>query len=302
MITIISRIFRYGLKNFWRNGWLTTVTIVIMTMALLVFFGLIVFNVVTDQAIASIQDKIDISVYFKTNTSEDQILNIKKSVESLSEVKVVDYISSDKALEVFKAAHKDDATISQAVSELSENPLESSLTIKANNPSQYASIAGYLESPNLKRFISSVSYAKNQVVINRLNVILKNINRMGLGMTVAISLIAGLVVFNTIRLAIYSNREEIGVMRVVGASNVLVRGPYVIEGIFSGLIAAVLSLLVAWPIVQFVSPYLSSFIPGLQISNYFYANIFSLLGYQGLFGVGIGVFSSFIAVRRYLKN
>ncbi len=302
MFTVFSRILNYGFVNFWRNGWPSAATIAIMVLALLVFVGLVFFNATTDEAVASIQDKIDISVYFKNNTPEDEILNIKQSIESLSEVKQVEYISSDRALEIFKENHKDDATITQAIAELNSNPLVASLNIKAKNPSQYASINEYLSAPNLTRWIDNLSYAKNADVINRLITIINTVNRGGLVLTFVLALIAGLVVFNTIRLAIYSNRDEIGIMRAVGASNSLVRGPYMVEGVIAGVLAAILSLIIAAPSVYFVAPYVKLLIPGFDIFRYFYANIVQLLLYQLAFGVGIGVFSSFVAVRRYLKN
>lgn len=302
MITILSRIFRYGFKGFWRNGWLSTATVAIMVLALLVFLNLLLFHAVTDAAVSSIQDKIDISVYFKNTTTEDQILSIKQSLESLSEVKSVDYISSDQALQIFKSNHQSDEAISQAINELTTNPLEASLNIRAQRPDQYAAIAEYLNAPNLSQYIDSVSYAKNQVVIDRLAKLVDTVNRVGLTLIVLLSLIAGLVVFNTVRLAIYSNREEIGIMRVVGASNSMVRGPYMIEGFLCGLIAAVVSLILAFPEAYFASPYIGVLVPNFVLFGYFWTGILTFLGYQLLFGVGIGVLSSFIAVRRYLKN
>ncbi len=302
MITVISRIIHYGIQNFWRNAWPSAATVAIMILALLVSAGLIFFNVATDRAVASVQDKIDISVYFKSNTPEDEILNIKQSLESLSEVRQVEYISSGRALEIFKEAHKDDQTIIQALGELSGNPLVASLNIKAQRPDQYASIAQYLSSPNLDRYVENLSYAKNQIVIERLNTIIHNVNRGGLALTIALAILAGLVVFNTIRLAIYSNRDEIGIMRAVGASNSFVRGPYVVEGVIAGVVAAVISMILAAPLTYLVSPYLNVFIPGLNVFQYYYSNLFALLGYQLLAGIAIGSFSSFVAVRRYLKN
>ena len=132
--------------------------------------------------------------------------------------------------------------------------------------------------------------------------IIEDINRGGLALTILLSVIAGLIVFNTIRLAIYSSRDEIGIMRAVGASNALVRGPFMVDGIAVGILAAVVSLILAMPILSFVSPYLSRFIPGLNISQYFYSNIFSFLLLQVVFGTAIGTVSSFLAVRKYLRN
>lgn len=303
MLTVISRIVHYGWLSFWRNGWLSTATVAIMALSLLMFVSLILFGQVTSTATASIQDKIDVTAYFKTNTTEDQILNIKQSIESLAEVKSAEYISRDQALEIFKERHKDDPTISQAINELSSNPLQASLNIKAQEPGQYGAIADYFSNnENISQYVDTVSYYQNQVVIDRLNTIISNLNRGGLTLTIVLALIACLVVFNTIRLAIYSNRDEIGIMRVVGASNSFVRGPYMVEGMMSGVFAGIVSLLIAMPAIYFVSPYLDVFIPGLGLSEYFYGNLFSLLVYQILFGIFLGGLSSFVAVRRYLRN
>ena len=223
MFTIISRIIHFGFKNFKRNGWLSTATVAIMVLALVVFLGVILFGVTTNRAASSIQDKIDVSVFFNTNTSEDQVLNIQQSLEALPQVASVNYTSRDQALANFTAAHTSDQTVSQALSALDSNPLEASLEIKAKDPSQYGQIADYLNAPNIAQFVDTQSYTNNENIINRLAKIVQYVEVGGLGITLILALIAGLVVFNTIQLAIYSNREEIGIMRVVGASNALVR-------------------------------------------------------------------------------
>jgi cell division transport system permease protein len=302
MFTIISRIFHFGAKNFWRNGWLSTATIAIMTLSLVVFLGLILFGVVTHAAANSIQDKIDITVYFNTTTSEDEILNIQQSLEGLSQVQSVDYVSRDQALATFQQNNVNNPVISQVVQSLDSNPLEASLNIKAKDPSQYGEINDYLSSPSLAQYIDTTSYTSNQDAINLLARIVSDTETGGWVVTIFLALIAGLVVYNTIRLAIYSNRDEIGIMRVVGASNALVRGPYVVEGLFWGGIAAVLSLIIVAPVCYLISHGLSDFIPGLNIFQYFYTHILQLFLYQLLFGVVIGSLSSFWAVRRYLKN
>lgn len=302
MFTVISRIFHFGLKNFRRNGWLSTATIAVMVLASLVFLSVILFGVTTTRAAASIEDKIDISVFFNTNASEDQILSIQQSLEALPQVASVVYTSQAQALANFTAAHANDQTVSQALSELNANPLEASLEIKAKDPSDYAQISQYLDAPDIAQYVDTQSYTNNQDVIDRLAKIVRYVEGGGLGIVIVLALIAGLVVFNTIQLAIYSSREEIGVMRVVGASNALVRGPFVVEGMFCGVIAGVITLVVVAPALYFLSPYLNVFIPNLNLFQYFYTHIFWLFVYELFFGVVIGGFSSFISVRKYLRN
>jgi len=301
MLTTIFRIIKYGFLGFWRNGWLSTATLSIILLTLLVFEGLMIFNVLTKTALDSLKNKIDISVYFKTTTSEDDILKIKQSLESLSEVKAVEYISRDDALAIFKERHKNDPTISQSLEQLKENPLLASLNIKAYDPKQYAVIASYLDKTDFKIWFEKVTYAENSLMIERLSKIIDTAQKGGFLLIVFLTLIAVLVTFNTIRLAIYSSREEISIMRLVGGSNSFIRGPYVIEGIIYGLLGGIFSVIIALPIIYFISPYAQIFISEMNLWSYFKANLFSMFGYQALFGVGLGVVSSYIAVRKYLK-
>ena len=301
MVTTLSRIIKYGLQSFRRNALLSVATIIIMVLALLVFQGLIMFNVITNTAITSLQDKIDISVFFKSNVPEDDILKLSRSLESLKEVKSVEYISRDKALEIFKEAHKDDPNISQALDVVANNPLLASLNIKAHDPNDYGAIISYLSGDDFKSIIDKVPDVKSRSAIDRLNAIVNVVERIGFGLTIFLAITAIIITFNTIRLAIYSNREEIGIMRLVGASNIFINGPYVVEVIMFGIFAAVISMLITAPFITLLTPYLLTFIPGMNLENYFYGNLLVLLGYQLLFGIFLGIISAVIAIRRYLR-
>jgi len=301
MVTTLYRIIKYGLQGFLRNGWLSIATILVMILTLFVFLSLIVFNVLTNNALNVLRDKIDISVYFQTDTPEDEILKVKRSVESLAEVKAVEYISRDKALALFQERHKNDEVIIQAITILSENPLSASLNIKAKNPQDYSAISAYLNNADLDKLVDKVTYNQNQLVINRLATIVDTVQGTGLGLTIILSVISVLVTLNTIILTIYSTRDEIGVMRLVGASNKFIRGPYLIQGILYGLVAAVLSLALMAPLIFVASPYIKVLMPEMNLVNYFYGNLLVLLGYQALFGTVLGSFSSAIAVGKYLK-
>ncbi len=301
MATALYRIIKYGFINFWRNGWLSTATMVIMILALVVIEGVIMFSFVAGQVLTSLQDRIDISVYFKSEASEDTILKVKRSLESLAEVKGVEYISRENALNIFKQRHTDDATISQAIEELNGNPLLASLNVKARDPREYGIIASYLEDDSLKNSVDKVTYAQNQTVIERLVAIIDTSNNVGVALAIFLASVAVLVTFNTIRLAIYSNRDEIGIMRLVGASNGFIRGPYIVEGVIYGVLSGVASVLIMIPIIKFASPYIGVFIPEVNLTAYLSDNFVKLLGYQLFFGIGLGIISSVIVIRRYLR-
>ncbi len=303
MITALYRIIKYGFKNFWRQRLISLATLTIILLAILVFQGLLIFNAMATNLLTSIQDKIDISVYFKTNAPEDEILRLKRSLEGLSEVKSVEYISRERALEIFRERHKDDEddSIIRAIEELGENPLPASLNIKAYDPTKYSVIAAYLGDDSLKAIVDKVSYSQNQVVIDKMASIIDISKRSGIILTIIMSLVAIIVSFNTILLAIYSNREEIGIMRLVGASNAFIRGPFMVEGIIYGVIASILALAITFPIVYIVSPYLQILSSDINLKTYFLDNVFILFSYQLLFGIGIGVISSLIAIRKYIR-
>jgi len=302
MLTIISRISNYGFKNFWRNGWLSLATVAIMLLALMVFNGLLLFHETTSEVVTSIRDKIDISVSFKTTAKEDAVLNVKRALEAHPEVAHVDYISPDEALTIFRERHKEDPEIAQSLAQIEENPLGAALSIKAKEPEQYAAIAKMLGVAGFMDIIDQVDYHENKTVIDKLTALVSTLSSGGFILAIVLALIAGLVVFNTIRLAIYSNRDEISIMRAVGASNIFVRGPYMIEGMIAGTISAAASMMLMVPIVYFASPYLKALVQSFDLFSYFYTNFFTLLFYQLLFGIVIATTSSFVAVRRYLKN
>jgi len=302
MFESIKRIFKWGLKNFWRNGWLSTATISIMSLTLLVITLLLMVNVIAGVVLENLEDKIDISVYFKLDTSENDILNVKEQLEKLEEVETIVYVSQDDALIRFKERHKDNPILLQSLDELDINPLEASLNIKARETSQYASINQFLESVYYQEVIDKVNYMQNKEVIEKLGKIIVDVKAGGLILTFLLTLIVFLVTFNAIRLAIYSSREEINIMKLVGAKNWFIRGPFVVEGVLYGVVATVVTLLVLYPVFYFISPKLSGFLPIDDIFVYFQNNLLAFFFLLLSIGVILGGLSSWMAVRKYLKR
>lgn len=301
-LTNIRRIATAGVKSFARNGWLSTATVSVMALALFVMTSLLLLNVITQSLIANLQDRIDISVYFKQETPEPEILKVRRDVEQLVEVKSVEYVTADEALRRFQERHKDNPLLLESLNELGTNPLQATLNIKARETNQFASIASFLERDSYKPLVDKVNYSQNAEVIGRLSGIIGDIRRGGAILALALAAIAVLVAFNTIRLAIYTAREEIGVMRLVGASNWYIRGPFVITGIIYGIAAALITIAVMFPAVGAVSPKVSRFLlTGTNLFAYVKQNFWVILGIQLAVGMVLGALSSYIAIRRYLK-
>lgn len=301
MLTIFKRVFLVGFQNFWRNGWLSATTVSVMGLVLAMILSLLMISVLTEAVVEHLQNQIDISVYFKPKTGEPDILQIKNNLLALKEVKAVEYVSEDDALSKFKERHKSDTIISQVLGELGTNPLEASLNIKAKSPDQFASIAQFLEKKEYTPFISKANYYENQETINRLTSVISAIRKTGFFITFALSIVAVLVALNTIRIAIYTLKDEITIMKLVGATNWFIRGPFLVEGFLYGIISATFTIVVFYPIMFLVSPSVERFFPGSDLFLYFQTNVVTLWIILLLCGIFLGVVGSMIAIRKYLK-
>ncbi len=295
-----TRILKNGWKNFKRNSYLSVGTIGVMTMSLVLCMGLLGMQFLTSEIVVSLRDKVDISVYFKTDAAEDQINKVKSDLSKLSEVETVAYISRDQALEEFKKRHAGDVLIEESLAQLEDNPLSASLNIKAHETSQYAAIAQQIEKSSFRSLIDKINFYENKDVIQRIEQLSSSINTWVLLSTIILASIAILVTFNTIRLTIYNQKREIEIMRLVGASNKQIRGPFLAEGAFYGLFSAFISMVLFYPIVYFASDRINAF-TSVNVFSYFLHG----LPQVGLLVIGLGVFlgivSSSVAIRKYLN-
>ncbi len=296
----VKRVFKSGFMNFWRNGWVSLATILVMVVTLFVLGSLIFSRALLNSTLAQLEDKVDITVYFKTGANEGEILSMKDKLSKLDEVKEINYISSEKALQDFRERHADNALITQSLDELAENPLGANLNIKAKDTSQYESIARFLEASTISS-IDKINFRQNKAIIERLGNILNASRNAGIGATLVLSIIAVLVAFNTIRLAIYTSKDEITVMRLVGASSRYIRGPFIVEGIMYGVFAAIFTMLIFYPLALWLGALAERFFGGPDLFAYYISNFFQIFAILLLAGVGLGSLSSFIATRRYLK-
>ncbi|KND48274.1 MAG: cell division transport system permease protein [Parcubacteria bacterium C7867-002] len=316
IFTTFKRITRTGFVNFWRNGFLSFAAIVVITLSLSVFGGLVFGSAFARALLADVKDKVDINAYFTLNAPEADILALQKEVKAMTEVSKVEYISSEEVLAQFKEKWKDNTLIMQGLDEIEGNPFPAVLNIKAINPGQYGSIASFLEQKNPTTadgtpLIEKINYQQNKLIIDRLGRIIPAIEQSGSAIALVLALVAIIVVFNTIRIIIYTSRDEISVMKLVGASNIYVRGPLVVSGIMYGIVSGIITLILM-AIFAYWSDAVLLRVAGVQVaadfelvvnilSRYFVQNFGQIFIMIMGAGVILGAVSSYIAVRRYLK-
>lgn len=303
----VKRVFKYGVVNFFRNGFVSLSSLLVMTITLFILTSIIILGGLFTYTLNSVKDKVDVNVYFVTTATETNVLTIKKSLEALPEVETVEYVSRETALANFKERHKGDQLTLQALDELGNNPLGAALNVKAKDPSQYSGIAEFLSGSNVlfisgTSIIDKVNYAQNKVVIDRLTNIIKSANAVGLWIVFIFVLISIIITFNTIRLSIYMAKDEISVMRLVGASGRYVKGPFIVSGVLCGVLSAIIILLFFAIATFFINHSYSEYFSGFNMFRFYAKNIIYIGLIVGGCGVIFGSLASYLAVRKYLND
>jgi cell division transport system permease protein len=302
----LRRIIRSGFFNFFRNGFISLSSVLVMLVTLFVIGSVIFMGAILNSTLEIIKDKVDIRVTFVADASEAEIAKLKDTLERLPEVDYVAYTSREEALDKFTERHRDDQLIIQALEELGDNPLGAALNIKAKDPEQYESIAlflqeKYAEPRNGSSIIDKINFFQNKAAIDKLSDIIDASERSAFIITLVLVVISTLITLNTIRLTIYISKDEIGVMKLVGAGPNYIKGPFIIGGILYGFFAALLVMLIFFPVTTWLGEATQRFFIGLSVYEYYLANFWRIAVVVFASGMFIGAVSSYLAVRRYLK-
>jgi len=301
----IKRIIKTGFVNFLRNGIVSISSIVMMTITLSSIIVLVLSSILFSLTLDRIKNEVDLNIYATTTATPEEVLKLKQDLEFLPEVKDIEYISREQALSNFRERHRDDEQTLQALGELESNPLGAVLNVKAKEIGQYAGIAEFLESRTVLvdgevSIIDKVNYAQNKIIIDRLNKIINAINKFGVALAIILVIISILITFNTIHLAIFISREEIKVMRLVGANNNYIRGPFIFEGIIYGAFSSLISIILFYPLLFWLNPFVENIFL-IDLLSYYSSHLWMFFSVSLLAGIIFGVISSVLAVRKYLK-
>lgn len=301
-----KRIIRAGFLNFKRGGLVSWAAVLVVTITLSVITLILLLQAVLHFSLDQIKGKVDVTIYFTVGAPENKIISLKSSLEKLPEVAAVSYTSASDALKLFRARHQGDYPTIQALDEIGSNPLGAYLNVKAKEVSQYESIANFLQSDNAlvsgsSSIIDRVNYHQNKLIIDRLNTIIIGAQQLGFLITLILIIISIIITFNTIRLTIFISKEEIGVMRLVGASKAHVRGPFMIEGAIYGVIATFITLLLFWPATFWLGTHMTDFLT-MNVYDYYLSHFFLIFAILLFSGIILGIISSFLAARKYLNK
>lgn len=304
--TLTRRIVTAGLRGFYRNRTVSLSSIFILTITLSIITAFYLFRAIFGYTLDQITEKVDVRIYFTTDASEEQIGDVKSKLMGLPQVKSVVYTSREQALSEFREKHTGDQLTLQAIDELGTNPFGASLSVVAKDTSQYQAIAEQISSGDgllgaAAGSVDKINYYQLKDSIDKLNNIIGWTNTVGFWLSMIFILMSCMIVYNTIRLAIFVYRDEIAVMKLVGASNMFIRGPFIVEAMLYAFAATIVTFIVYFFATIWVTKKTVFFFEGMNLHAYFIDHSLELAGLLLLSGMVLAIVSSLFAVRKYLK-
>lgn len=303
MLSFIFRTLKFGWQGFYRNFWLSLVTVTIVALSLVSISSLALVTAISQATLNYVNNKVDLSINLAPKVSEDKILSLKNELESYAEVKTVTYISADEALANFKKRHVGNQAIFESLTILGTNPLGASLNVKAYNQAGYDIISNKIQSGSYKDIVQLTRFADNKLLLERINDISSKVKRVGIAISIVFLVISLLVVFNTMRMNIYTYRQEIEIMRLVGATNSFIRTPFLVQSVLYAFFASLLTALILYIFLQWLNTYLAQFIAGdnFDLLLSFKENTWYIYLTEFASVALLSMLAATIAMRRYLK-
>lgn len=299
------RIVKAGALNFVRNAWLAAAAMAVMIITLTIVLFSVITNAAFANTIAQITDKIDVSVYLKDSADPAKRDNLLHQLPAVANVKQVTYLSKDQALARYRQQNAGNTALLNAIS-ATDNPLPATILIKPRDLNKIEDIKVFLNQAPYQSVIEQISYSGDRkAAIDKIAHATSILRKAGIVAVLVFTLISVLIIFNTIQMAIFNRRDELTIMRLLGATTWYIRGPFVVESIMYGIISALISVLIIQALFVASSNALQATSLGLldinYASEYFHSHFWGLLTIQLALGILIGAASSFVATKRYLK-
>lgn len=305
MLLSFFRIIKFGWQNFFRNIWLSIVTIIIIVLALFSISSLLIFNILTENTLQVVQAKTDVIIDLKPNTDIEQANLLVESLAQVPTIAEVKYLSPEENLKNFLGTYENNNLISEAINTLDSNPFKASILLKVDKIENFPLILEELSQDKYLQIleIKDDDFTQTKKLVNKLSDYSQKIKKTGLIISLIFILIAVLVIFNAIEMSIYSRKEEISIMRLVGASNYFIKGPFYVEGIIYSILSMIILVIVIYPVLMLIQPYINNFFSeyATNIVEQVNKNFLKIFGYELLIAILINIVSSSIAMKKYLK-
>lgn len=297
------RAIKFAFQNFGRNFWLSLITVSMLVLTLLTVNVVIILQQVTAKAIGFAEERIEVSVYFYPATTEERATDAAAYLRGLPQVRDVQIITAEEALARFTERHAADEAILQSLDEVGGNPFGPTLVVKAHGADDFPFILDALDNPTFRDDIREKDFSSYEDIIGRIRSATDRVQLFGIALAALFLVIAVLIVFNTVRINIFIHREEIGIMKLVGATNAFVRAPFLIECAIYSLLAVAVVAAIVYPTVAVLDPKFGAFFGGEPVGlfDYFSENWHWIFGTQFLALTAINMVSTRLAMRKYLK-
>lgn len=296
------RIIRFALQDIGRNFGLSVMTVFILLLMLLSINMLWSMDIMTKEAVRLVKEQINISFYLTPTIADKSVSEIKSYLATLPEITQIDLLTREQVLQSFKTRHQFSTEVLDALSELGGNPFGPTLVVKTKEPGDYRKVIQAVSVPEYDPLIEGKSFEGHEEALDRIQTITNRIERVGLGLSILFALISFLIIFNTIRVAIFTQRMEISIKRLVGANNWFIRGPYLLESFIFTVVSVGFAMLIMYFSTRFLDRYVSVVFPnGFSLTNYYSSHMLYLFGIQAIVVLLLTVISSSLAMRRQLK-
>ena len=297
------RIIKFALQDFWRNFWLSIATISVLVLALFSVNILVGLQAMSTAIIDTVEDKVDINFMINPAATESEVNNFQVFLQNIEAIEEVKFMTREEVLADFEERNKDNPTITEALEQLEENPFSSTVIIKAKNNADYEDVLSVVRTSEYDKIVENKDFSDPEKIIAAVRGVSQKIEYCGLALALVFAFIAFLIVFNTIRVAIYTHKEEISVMRLVGATNRFIRTPYLLESIFYAVLATAITSGAIFLLLRFAEPGLMSFLGAynINLTAFFSDNFIRIFGAELVGTILLTMMSSAIAVKKYLK-
>ncbi|MBI4599105.1 hypothetical protein HY734_02830 [Candidatus Uhrbacteria bacterium] len=302
MISLL-RVLRFAFQNFWRNVWLSVITVSMLTLTLLTVNLLLSLHVLTDAAIKAVENKVDVSLYFNEGTQVELVQGAAGYIRGLDQVRDVQIVTPEEALERFRARHAEDRLILSSLEEVGENPFGYTLIVQARDAADFGFILEALDHPQYRDAIREKDFSNYGIIIDRLNEATGKVRVVGLAVAAVLLLIAMLIIVNVVRMTIFIHRDEIGVMKLVGAGNTFVRAPYFLEAILYSATATGIAAAAVFGTSRVLAPRLQAYFGIVQadLFAYFATHPLPVFGLEFAALSALTILSTAFAMHKYLK-